>query len=85
MIQTYASHLEELAASRTDFTVPTSNGIGNFLSSRMDCPLYKIRGLIEGSEGRDDDNGEEIVFSTTTKFPPIERIPSYTTWIFLHR
>ncbi|KAL8527215.1 hypothetical protein ACS0TY_005189 [Phlomoides rotata] len=85
MVQTYTSHLKELAASRTDLTVPTNCGIGNLLSSRMDSPLYKISGLIEGSEDRDDDNSQEIVFSTTAKFPPVERIPSYTTWIFLDR
>ncbi|KAH6766456.1 SET domain-containing protein [Perilla frutescens var. hirtella] len=84
-IQSYVSHLKDLAASRTDSTITTSSSSGNLLSLRMNYPLCKVSGLVQGFEGRDDDTSEEVVFSTTAKLPPIERIPPYTTWIFLDR
>lgn len=84
-IQSYVSHLEDLAASRDDSTSSTSNSSGNLLSFRMNYPLCKISGLVQGSEEKDGDNSEDVVFSTTAKLPLVERIPSYTTWIFLDR
>ncbi|KAL3849671.1 hypothetical protein ACJIZ3_011553 [Penstemon smallii] len=84
-IQAYVSELETLAASRNDFTSIRSNDSENFLSLRMDNPLCKVKGLIQGSADRDDVESEEIVFSSTAKLPLIERLPSYTTWIYLHR
>ncbi|KAI3449392.1 hypothetical protein Pfo_006057 [Paulownia fortunei] len=84
-VQAYVSDLEALAASRTDYTVSRSNDSGNFLSLRMNYPLCKVSGLAQGSADRDDVNSEEVVFSTTAKLPLIERIPPYTTWIFLDR
>ncbi|XP_047965913.1 histone-lysine N-methyltransferase EZ3-like [Salvia hispanica] len=80
-IESYVSHLKELAASRVDSTTSSS---GNHLSLRMNHPLSKLSGLVQGSED-DTDNKKEVVFSETTKLPLIERIPSYTTWIFLDR
>ncbi|XP_057782219.1 LOW QUALITY PROTEIN: histone-lysine N-methyltransferase EZA1 [Salvia miltiorrhiza] len=84
-IKSYVSHLKDLAASRADSTTTTTNSSGNLLSLRMNYPLCKVSGLVQGSEDRDGDNSEEVVFSTTAKLPLIERIPSYTTWIFLDR
>lgn len=85
-IQSYVSRLEDLAASRADSTSTASSSSGNLLSLRMNYPLCKISGLVQGSEERDDDDkSEEIVFSTTAKLPLVDRIPPYTTWIFLDR
>ncbi|KAL1543964.1 [histone H3]-lysine(4) N-trimethyltransferase [Salvia divinorum] len=84
-IQSYVSHLKDLAASRADSTITTTNSSGNLLSLRMNYPLCKVSGLVQESEDRDGDNSEEVVFSTTAKLPLVERIPSYTTWIFLDR
>ncbi|KAL1558350.1 [histone H3]-lysine(4) N-trimethyltransferase [Salvia divinorum] len=80
-IQSYVSHLKELAASRADSTITTTSASGNLLSLRMNHPLRKLSGLVQGSEV----NSKEVVFSRTAKLPLIERIPSYTTWIFLDR
>lgn len=74
-----------MAASRADCTVTRSDGSGNFLSLRMNYPLCIVSGYTEGSSDRDDADSEEVVFSTTAKLPPVQRIPPYTTWIFLDR
>ncbi|KAL6505078.1 hypothetical protein OROGR_024895 [Orobanche gracilis] len=84
-VQAYHSHLKALAASRTDTAVPVSNDSGSVLSFRMSYPLRKIHGLMQGQTCRDDANSEEVEFSTTAKLPVVERMPRYTTWIFLDR
>ncbi|XP_041989429.1 histone-lysine N-methyltransferase EZA1-like isoform X2 [Salvia splendens] len=84
-IQSYVSHLKDLAESRDDSTTTTTNSSGNLLSLRMNYPLCKVSGLVHECEDRDGDNSEEVVFSRTAKLPLVERIPSYTTWIFLDR
>ncbi|KAL6525906.1 hypothetical protein OROMI_030301 [Orobanche minor] len=84
-VQAYHLHLKALAASRTDTAVPVSNNSGSVLSFRMSYPLRKIHGLMQGPTGRDDANSEEVEFYTTAKLPVVERIPRYTTWIFLDR
>ncbi|XP_051141801.1 histone-lysine N-methyltransferase EZA1 isoform X2 [Andrographis paniculata] len=83
-IQAYASDLQSLAASRYECSTVAS-GSGNFLSLRMNYPLCKVSGLIQGSSDRENLDNEEVVFSTTAKLPHVERIPPYTTWIFLDR
>lgn len=56
------------------------------LSSRIEIPLSKYSGFAQGSSGdRDYVNGHEVVCSTSIKLPYIEKIPPYTTWIFLDR
>ncbi|XP_011082416.1 histone-lysine N-methyltransferase EZA1 isoform X1 [Sesamum indicum] len=82
-VQAYVSDLKALAASRNDFNVV--NDSVNFLSLRMDNPLCKVGGLTQGSVDRDNVDNEEVVFSTTAKLPLIEKLPPYTTWIFLDR
>ena len=84
-IQSYVSHLKDLAESRDDSTTTTTTSSGNLLSLRMNSPLCKVSGLVQECEDRDGDNSEEVVFSRTAKLPLVERIPSYTTWIFLDR
>ncbi|KAL0457574.1 UNVERIFIED_CONTAM: Histone-lysine N-methyltransferase EZA1 [Sesamum latifolium] len=82
-VQAYVSDLKALAASRNDFNAV--NDSVNFLSFRMDNPLCKVSGLNQGSVDRDNVDNEEVVFSTTAKLPLIEKLPPYTTWIFLDR
>ncbi|KAL0418913.1 UNVERIFIED_CONTAM: Histone-lysine N-methyltransferase EZA1 [Sesamum radiatum] len=82
-VQAYVSDLKALAASRNDFNVV--NDSVNFLSLRTDNPLCKVSGLNQGSVDRDNVDNEEVVFSTTAKLPLIEKLPPYTTWIFLDR
>ncbi|KAL0311463.1 UNVERIFIED_CONTAM: Histone-lysine N-methyltransferase EZA1 [Sesamum angustifolium] len=82
-VQAYVSDLKALAASRNDFNVV--NDSVNFLSLRTDNPLCKVSGLNQASVDRDNVDNEEVVFSTTAKLPLIEKLPPYTTWIFLDR
>ncbi|EYU46811.1 hypothetical protein MIMGU_mgv1a002769mg [Erythranthe guttata] len=85
MVQACVSEFEALAASRCDLSATRSDISGDLLSLRMNYPLCKLSGHIQGSTDRDDADGEEVVFPTTAKLPLIERIPSYTTWMFLDR
>lgn len=62
-----------------------NSGTGKMLSLRIANPRCKVGGLLQGSEDRDYANGEEVVSSTTAKLPFVEKIPPYTTWIFLDR
>nr|BAC84952.1 PHCLF3 [Petunia x hybrida] len=82
-LEKHVSELYLLATSRSD-TVKNS-GSGKMLSLRVANPLCKVGGLLQGSGDRDYANGEEVVSSTTAKLPVIEKIPPYTTWIFLDR
>ncbi|GER44359.1 ATP-dependent Clp protease proteolytic subunit [Striga asiatica] len=84
--EAYISHLKELAASRADCALPGSNSnSGNFLSLGMNDPLCKVQGRMQGHVDRDDADSEEVLFPMTARLPLVERIPPYTTWIFLDR
>ncbi|XP_019441295.1 PREDICTED: histone-lysine N-methyltransferase EZA1 isoform X2 [Lupinus angustifolius] len=54
------------------------------LSSRIDHPLCKVSGSSQGS-GDNDHNNQDILATTSIKIPYIERLPPYTSWIFLDR
>ncbi|XP_020226461.1 histone-lysine N-methyltransferase EZA1 isoform X3 [Cajanus cajan] len=56
------------------------------LSSRMDHPLCKFSGFSPVS-GDKDHNNQDLLSATTPsiKIPYIERLPPYTSWIFLDR
>ncbi|XP_022898110.1 histone-lysine N-methyltransferase EZA1-like isoform X3 [Olea europaea var. sylvestris] len=84
-LEAYVSELDKLAASRNDVTITKNNDLGNSLSFRMDNPLSKVSGFFHGYGDRDYVNTEEVVFSATVKLPSIQKIPRYTTWIFLDR
>ncbi|CAA0831987.1 Histone-lysine N-methyltransferase EZA1 [Striga hermonthica] len=84
--EAYISHLKELAVSRADCALPGSNSnSGNFLSLGMNNPLCKVQGHMQGHVDRDDADSEEVLFPMTARLPLVERIPPYTTWIFLDR
>lgn len=55
------------------------------LSSRTERPLYMFNGFAQGVGDKDYINGHEVVLSTNTKLPYVEKLPPYTTWIFLDR
>lgn len=84
-METHVSKIFELAASREDISISMEHGLGKMLSTRMESPLCKVNGLAQGSGLRDLVNGEEAVSSTTAKLPLVEKIPPYTTWMFLDR
>lgn len=84
-LEAYVSELDKLAASRNDVNITRNNDLGKSLSLSMENPLSKVSGFVHGDGDRDYVNTEEFVFSATAKLPKIQKIPRYTTWIFLHR
>ena len=71
-----------LATSRT---FVGQNGVSKMISLRIGAPLCKYGGFAQGSGDRDLINGHEVAVSTSTKLPFVEKIPPYTTWIFLDK
>ncbi|XP_031100581.1 histone-lysine N-methyltransferase EZA1 [Ipomoea triloba] len=86
-LETHLSQLVVLTASRTDASTfeNENNGLGKMLSSRIENPLCKVSGLIQESGERDCASGQEVVTVTTAKLPFVDKLPPYTTWIFLDR
>ncbi|KAK4848347.1 hypothetical protein QYF36_011989 [Acer negundo] len=64
--------------SRKNVVFMAENGFSNI-------PLCKYSGFPQGLEDTDYFNSHEVVFSTSRKLPFAEKIPPYTTWIFLDR
>ncbi|KAG2697666.1 hypothetical protein I3760_07G116500 [Carya illinoinensis] len=80
------SHVSQaiLVTSRKEVSL-TENGVGKMLSSRAERPFCKFNGLAQGFGDKDHINSHEVVLSTCTKLPHVEKLPPYTTWIFLDR
>lgn len=77
------SHVSQVISTTSRKEVSfTENGVVKILSSRIERPLSKFIGLPQGL-GDKDYFGHEVVLSTSTKLPNVERLPPYTTWIFL--
>lgn len=79
------SHISEILSATSSRSVlcVEENGFGKMLSSRILIPLFKYAGFAQGSGDRDYSNGHEVVSSTSVKLPNVEKLPPYTTWIFL--
>ena len=71
-----------LATSRTFMG---QNGVSKMISFRIGAPLCKYSGFAQVSGDKDLINGHEVVIATSTKLPFVEKIPPYTTWIFLDK
>ncbi|KAI9400113.1 hypothetical protein POPTR_002G195700v4 [Populus trichocarpa] len=71
-----------LATSRTFMG---QNGVSKMISLRIGTPLCKYGGFAQGSGDKDVINGHEVAATTGTKLPFVEKIPPYTTWIFLDK
>ena len=52
--------------------------------SRIDRPLCKFSGFSPVSGDKDHSN-QDVLSATSIKIPYIERLPPYTSWIFLDR
>ncbi|KAF5455388.1 hypothetical protein F2P56_024967 [Juglans regia] len=80
------SHVSQaiLVTSRKEDSL-TENGVGKMLSSRIERPFCKFNGLAQGFGEKDHINSHEVLLSTSTKLPHVEKLPPYTTWIFLDR
>ncbi|XP_022770813.1 histone-lysine N-methyltransferase EZA1-like isoform X2 [Durio zibethinus] len=81
------SHISEIlsATSSRNVLCMEENGFGKMLSSRIEIPLCKYTGFAQGSGDRDYANGHEVVSSISAKLPYVEKLPPYTTWIFLDK
>lgn len=55
------------------------------LSLRIENPIIKFYGLSPGSGEKDNVNSQEVVSSTSTRLPYIQKLAPYTTWIFLDK
>ncbi|GAY41090.1 hypothetical protein CUMW_056770 [Citrus unshiu] len=62
--------------SRKSVIFAMDNGFGNM-------PLCKYSGFPQGLGDRDYVNSHEVVLSTSSKLSHVQKIPPYTTWIFL--
>ncbi|XP_028117807.1 histone-lysine N-methyltransferase EZA1 isoform X1 [Camellia sinensis] len=84
-LEGHVSLFLSVATSRNDVSVMEANGQGKMLSSRIKTPPCKFSGFAQGSGDKDYTIIHEVVFSTSVKLPHIDKIPPYTTWIFLDR
>ncbi|KAK4744179.1 hypothetical protein SAY87_010491 [Trapa incisa] len=76
-VQSYACQLLSSASRNV--------GVARSLPLNVDNPLCKYVGFTQGSGDKDGNGSHEIVHFTNTKLPCIEKLPPYTTWIFLDR
>ncbi|XP_038713027.1 histone-lysine N-methyltransferase EZA1-like isoform X1 [Tripterygium wilfordii] len=83
-LETHVSQLI-LATSRNDVLSADCSAHGRILSSRINYPLCKYGGFTQGPGDGHVINGHEIIYSASINLPYIEKIPPYTTWIFLDR
>ncbi|XP_048134648.1 histone-lysine N-methyltransferase EZA1 isoform X2 [Rhodamnia argentea] len=62
-----------------------NDGFSNILLSRIENPLGKFSAYVQGSGDKDGIYGHELSSLVGTKLPYTEKLPPYTTWIFLDR
>ncbi|CAI0469767.1 unnamed protein product [Linum tenue] len=55
------------------------------ISRRIGEPMWEYSGFAQGSGDRDNCKCQEVLHGRSTKLPYVEKIPPYTTWIFLDR
>ncbi|CAI9105476.1 OLC1v1004407C5 [Oldenlandia corymbosa var. corymbosa] len=70
---------------REDVSTPKENDFGRMLSARIESPQCKIKGISQICGERDSVNSDEVVSPTTVRLPFMEKIPPYTTWMFLDK
>ncbi|XP_022728204.1 histone-lysine N-methyltransferase EZA1-like isoform X2 [Durio zibethinus] len=83
-LESYISEILSATSSR-NVLCTEENGFGKMLSARIKIPFCKYTGFAQGSGDRDYANAHEVVSSTNAKLPYIEKLPPYTTWIFLDK
>lgn len=77
-------NVSPLSSSALNRATAGDNGSSNMFSSRMEIPLCKLNGFSHGVGDRDYVPTKDVI-SASVKLPIAERIPPYTTWIFLDR
>lgn len=66
-------------------SITEENGSTRMLCWRIGHPLCKLSGLAHGYGDKDHVNFHEVSVLSSTKLPYTEKLPPYTTWIFLDR
>jgi histone-lysine N-methyltransferase EZH2 len=69
--------------STRDSSQAEENRTYSILSSRMDHPLCQFNGFTLGSGDKNHSNQD--ISATSIKIPRVERLPPFTSWIFLDR
>lgn len=62
-----------------------NDGSSNILSSRIENPLGKFGAFVHGSGDKDGIYNHELSSFVGIRLPYTEKLPPYTTWIFLDR
>ncbi|CAN1181767.1 Histone-lysine N-methyltransferase EZA1, partial [Linum perenne] len=75
--------MSQLVSATSSYT--GMQGVATAISARIEDPLWVYNAFVQGTGDRDNDNGPEGIHWTNTELPSAEKIPSYTTWIFLDR
>ncbi|CAI8603705.1 unnamed protein product [Vicia faba] len=83
-LQCHISGIMSAVSTREDSSQTEENRTCAILSSRMDRPLCKFDGFNHVSGDKDHSN-QDISSVTSIRIPRIERLPPYTSWIFLDR
>ncbi|KAK1420450.1 hypothetical protein QVD17_22060 [Tagetes erecta] len=78
------SQLLSLSVHTTDDSSCEHSDMGKMLSSRIKNPLCILTGPGQIS-GDDNSSSQEAAISISAKLPAADKIPPYTTWIFLAR
>uniref|UniRef100_A0A2P2LS85 Histone-lysine N-methyltransferase CLF-like HTH domain-containing protein n=2 Tax=Rhizophora mucronata TaxID=61149 RepID=A0A2P2LS85_RHIMU len=74
-----------LVTLRKNASLPDHNDVLKMFCLRTGSPICKYGGFTQGSGEKDYINCHEVVLSTNAKLPYVEKIPPYTTWMFLDR
>ena len=72
-------------ASKKHTSNEEENGSGKMLLWRIEHPLCKLSGCAQGYGDKDPVSCHDIAPPSSTKLTYVERLPPYTTWIFLDR
>lgn len=72
--------LSKASSSNTE-----ENGSAKMFAWRIEHPLCKLSGLARGYGDKDHVNFHEVSSLPSSKLPQTDKLPPYTTWIFLDR
>ncbi|KAB2605088.1 histone-lysine N-methyltransferase EZA1-like [Pyrus ussuriensis x Pyrus communis] len=85
-VEGYVSKIiSETARANLNALSSERNRSFKLFSSRIEQPLCRISGFVRGCGEKDWIENQEVLFSSSTKLPLADKIPPYTTWIFLDR
>lgn len=81
------SHVLQILSgtSSKSSSIAEENGSAKMLSWRIGVPLDKLSGFARGYGDKDHVNIHEVSVQSSTKLPHTDKLPPYTTWIFLDR